>query len=126
MGGCLTQDVRFAPPQNADGTQQDRQNITGPLLAQYLLALMGPGRVGDPFSELLGGVFGPGGLPGGPGAPESGRWGDYVFNQEGTVRFIVCNFLLPECKTGVQRWIKLYLRSWRTTMHTSRCQLQKK
>lgn len=52
------------------------------MLAQYLLALMGPGRAADPFSELLGGMF-PGGIPGG-GSPEGGRWGDYVFNQEGT------------------------------------------
>ncbi|KAI0334401.1 hypothetical protein GY45DRAFT_1295236 [Cubamyces sp. BRFM 1775] len=66
-------------PRNPDGTQQDRPNITGTMLAQYLLALMGPGRVGDPFAERLGGLFGPGGMP--PGA-ESGRWGDYVFNQE--------------------------------------------
>ncbi|KAI0361065.1 hypothetical protein OH77DRAFT_1585238 [Trametes cingulata] len=69
---------QFAP-RNPDGTQQDRPNITGPMLAQYLLALMGPGRAGDPFAELLGGMFGPAGMP--PGA-ESGRWGDYVFNQE--------------------------------------------
>ncbi|OSD06197.1 hypothetical protein PYCCODRAFT_1405126 [Trametes coccinea BRFM310] len=66
-------------PRNPDGTQQDRPNITGPMLAQYLLALMGPGRSGDPFTDLLGGMFGPAGMP--PGA-ESGRWGDYVFNQE--------------------------------------------
>ena len=53
------------------------------MLAQYLLALMGPGRAADPFSELLGGMF-PGGIPGG-GSPEGGRWGDYVFNQEGVL-----------------------------------------
>ncbi|KAI0639925.1 hypothetical protein C8Q77DRAFT_1205336 [Trametes polyzona] len=67
-------------PRNPDGTQQDRPNITGAMLAQYLLALMGPGRAGDPFSEFLGGMFGPAGMP--PGSAESGRWGDYVFNQE--------------------------------------------
>lgn len=43
-------------------------------MAQYLLALFGGGREartpGDPFAELL-------------GMPSSGRWGDYVFNQEG-------------------------------------------
>ncbi len=33
-------------------------------------------------------MFGPGGLPGMPGGPESGRWGDYVFNQEGTSVFL--------------------------------------
>ncbi|KAI0363637.1 hypothetical protein BV20DRAFT_975484 [Pilatotrama ljubarskyi] len=70
---------QFAP-RNLDGTSQDRPNITGPMLAQYLLALMGPGRAGDPFSQLLGGMFGPAGMP--PGGAESGRWGDYVFNQE--------------------------------------------
>ncbi|KAI8981151.1 hypothetical protein BD414DRAFT_464121 [Trametes punicea] len=69
---------QFAP-RNPDGPHQGRPNITGPMLAQYLLALMGPGRVDDPFAELLGGMFGPAGMP--PGA-ESGRWGDYVFNQE--------------------------------------------
>ncbi|EIW64009.1 uncharacterized protein TRAVEDRAFT_55066 [Trametes versicolor FP-101664 SS1] len=71
---------QFAPPRNLDGTAQDRPNITGPMLAQYLLALMGPGRGGDPFSDMLGGMFGPAGMP--PGGAESGRWGDYVFNQE--------------------------------------------
>ncbi|RPD65085.1 hypothetical protein L227DRAFT_650200 [Lentinus tigrinus ALCF2SS1-6] len=71
----------FAPPRNVDGTQQGSPNITGPLLAQYLLTLMGPGRGGDPFAELLGGVFGPGATPG-AGGSEPGRWGDYVFNQE--------------------------------------------
>ncbi|TFK95009.1 hypothetical protein K466DRAFT_641844 [Polyporus arcularius HHB13444] len=70
----------FAPPRNADGTQQGPPNITGPLLAQYLLTLMGPGRGGDPFAELLGGMFGPGATP--VGGAEPGRWGDYVFNQE--------------------------------------------
>nr|QIE48509.1 hypothetical protein [Trametes gibbosa] len=70
---------QFAP-RNADGPSEDRANITGPMLAQYLLALMGPGRAGDPFSDLIGGMFGPPGMP--PGGAESGRWGDYVFNQE--------------------------------------------
>ncbi|KAH0838083.1 hypothetical protein J3R83DRAFT_6325 [Lanmaoa asiatica] len=47
-------------------------DITGPLMAQYLLAMFGRehhGR-GDPFAELL-------------GMPPSAQWGDYVFNQEG-------------------------------------------
>ncbi|KAH9858317.1 hypothetical protein C2E23DRAFT_747551 [Lenzites betulinus] len=70
---------QFAPPR-ASRTQEDRANITGPMLAQYLLALMGPGRAGDPFSDLMGGMFGPAGMP--PGGAENGRWGDYVFNQE--------------------------------------------
>ncbi|KAI1794051.1 hypothetical protein LXA43DRAFT_189892 [Ganoderma leucocontextum] len=74
---------QFAPPRNADGTQQDRPNITGPMLAQYLLGFMGPGHGVDPLSELLGGVFGPPGrgMTSGVG-PEDGRWGDYVFNQQ--------------------------------------------
>ncbi|KAI0756485.1 hypothetical protein C8Q80DRAFT_1128877 [Daedaleopsis nitida] len=75
---------QFAPPRTG-GTQQDRPNIAGPLIAQYLLSLMGPGRGGDPFADMVGGMFGPGGLPsgaGGGGGGESGRWGDYVFNQE--------------------------------------------
>ncbi|KAG1754952.1 uncharacterized protein EDB91DRAFT_1096254 [Suillus paluster] len=52
-------------------------DITGPMMAQYLLALLGHGPIGrgmDPFTELF--TLGPEG--GGP----SGRWGDYVFNQE--------------------------------------------
>ena len=51
-------------------------------MAQYLLAMLGgAGRGGPNF-------FGPMGLfdpeEGGPGgAPGGGRWGDYVFTQEG-------------------------------------------
>ncbi|KIJ22023.1 hypothetical protein PAXINDRAFT_124451 [Paxillus involutus ATCC 200175] len=47
------------------------QDITGPLMAQYLLALLGREQTGrgDPFSELL-------------GIPRTGQLGDYVFNQE--------------------------------------------
>ncbi|KAI0673647.1 hypothetical protein C8Q78DRAFT_1067924 [Trametes maxima] len=77
-GGEIPRLSQFAP-RNTDGTQQDRPNITGAMLAQYLLTLLGPRRAGDPFSEFLGGMFGAAGMP--PGA-ESGRWGDYVFNQE--------------------------------------------
>lgn len=58
-------------------------DITGPLMAQYLLALFGReppnhGR-GDPFAEIL-------------GMPPSARWGDYVFNQEGgcLLSFLPC------------------------------------
>lgn len=45
------------------------------MMAQYLLALLGQGPTGrgmDPFTEPF---LGPEG--------GSGRWGDYVFNQEG-------------------------------------------
>ncbi|KAG1864675.1 hypothetical protein DFJ58DRAFT_772402 [Suillus subalutaceus] len=48
-------------------------DITGPMMAQYLLALLGQGRGADPFAEMF--SLSP---EGGPG----GRWGDYVFNQE--------------------------------------------
>lgn len=58
-------------------TRPDGHVINGPLMAQYLLAMLAnrPGR-GDPFHEIFGGMLGPEG-------GESGRWGDYVFNQEG-------------------------------------------
>lgn len=54
--------------------------MAGPLMAQYLLSMLGsrPGG-GDPLHDLLGGMLGPGGA----GGAENGRWGDYVFNQEG-------------------------------------------
>lgn len=51
------------------------------MMAQYLLALLGQGPTGrgaDPFAEMF--SLGP---EGGPG----GRWGDYVFNQEGVYLF---------------------------------------
>lgn len=63
-----------------------RDTIEGPLMLQYLLAMLqhpgGPGgRGGDPLAGLFGGAA--------PSAAETGRWGDYVFNQEG--RHILCN-----------------------------------
>ncbi|TFK41839.1 hypothetical protein BDQ12DRAFT_677249 [Crucibulum laeve] len=51
---------------------QNGPTITGPLMAQYLMALLGQN---DPLSALFAGGLG-GGLP------ENGRMGDYVFNQE--------------------------------------------
>lgn len=56
-------------------------SIAGPLMAQYLMTLLASrGMAGQ--ADL----FGPAGLNfmmgGGVGA-ENGRWGDYVFNQEG-------------------------------------------
>jgi len=65
----------FIGGSNAPG--QDRGGITGALMAQYLLAMLGsrPGH-GDPFHEMMGGTFG------GPESLGNGRWGDYVFNQE--------------------------------------------
>ncbi|KAH7886051.1 hypothetical protein F5I97DRAFT_1809016 [Phlebopus sp. FC_14] len=58
----------FLQRENPQG--RHAHDITGPLMAQYLLALMGHGPTtrGDPFAELLG--------------VQGGRWGDYVFNQE--------------------------------------------
>ena len=52
------------------------------MMAQYLLALLGNR---DPLSQMLAAGLG------GPGGPESGRMGDYVFNQDGLLdvtRFI--------------------------------------
>ncbi|KAF6766710.1 hypothetical protein DFP72DRAFT_867341 [Ephemerocybe angulata] len=62
----------FMGPQPSEaGAGGDR--ITGPMMAQYLLALLGNR---DPLTAMLAGGMG------GPGGPESGRMGDYVFNQE--------------------------------------------
>ncbi|EMD32653.1 hypothetical protein CERSUDRAFT_118680 [Gelatoporia subvermispora B] len=60
-----------------DSGPQDRNPLTGPLLAHYLLTMLAsrqPG--GDDFPGLLGGLFGP------PPGAENGRWGDYALNQE--------------------------------------------
>ncbi|KAH9947118.1 hypothetical protein B0H21DRAFT_807959 [Amylocystis lapponica] len=67
----------FVSGGGANARAQDQGGITGPLMAQYLLAMLGsrPGH-GDPLHDMLGGAFG------GPGGAENGRWGDYVFNQE--------------------------------------------
>ncbi|KAG2156569.1 uncharacterized protein EDB93DRAFT_1310544, partial [Suillus bovinus] len=65
----------FLRRENQSGPRQPG-DITGPMMAQYLLALLGQGQTGrglDPFAEMF--SLGP---EGGPG----GRWGDYVFNQE--------------------------------------------
>jgi hypothetical protein len=54
---------------------QDRERINGPLMFQYLLAMLSqPGRTG-PIPEFFEGMT--------PGSTEAGRFGDYVFNQEG-------------------------------------------
>ena len=85
----MSQFLRRGP---TDTDNDDHTNITGPMLAQYLMALLGAQRHGaarggvggDPFAELLGGL-GPLGAfgAGGQGQEGNGRWGDYVFNQEG-------------------------------------------
>ncbi|OAX40082.1 hypothetical protein K503DRAFT_855607 [Rhizopogon vinicolor AM-OR11-026] len=65
----------FMRRDNQSGPRQPG-DITGPMMAQYLLALLGQGPTGrgvDPFTELFAGP---------EGGASSGRWGDYVFNQE--------------------------------------------
>lgn len=58
----------------SSGPRQDRDTINGPLMFQYLLAMLQqPGRrapMGDMFEGMM------------PPGAESGRMGDYVFNQE--------------------------------------------
>ncbi|KAG0700666.1 hypothetical protein DFH29DRAFT_807261 [Suillus ampliporus] len=69
MSEFLRRDNQSGPRQPGD--------ITGPMMAQYLLALLGHGPIGrgmDPFTELF--TLGP------EGGGQNGRWGDYVFNQE--------------------------------------------
>jgi len=81
----MSQFLRRGPESNMGGP--DRAGITGPMMANYLMALlrsqrpggmrMGGGVGGDPFAELLFGGLGAHESEGG-----NGRWGDYVFNQE--------------------------------------------
>lgn len=85
----MSQFLRRGP---ANFDDDDQVNITGPMMAQYLMALLSARRPGaarsgtgsDPFAELFGGPgpFGAFGA-GGQGHGGDGRWGDYVFNQEG-------------------------------------------
>ncbi|KAJ3534464.1 hypothetical protein NM688_g7132 [Phlebia brevispora] len=57
------------------GQGPGRGTIEGPLMLQYLLAMLQqPGGRGDQFLEMFGGAH--------PSGAETGRWGDYVFNQE--------------------------------------------
>ena len=73
------------PEPNARGT------IEGPLMLQYLLTMLqhpgAPGGRGG--GDALFDMFG--GPP--PGAAQSGRWGDYVFNQEGIYLCLIWNIL---------------------------------
>lgn len=101
----MSQFLRRGPGADSDADiddpgAHDRQNITGPMMAQYLMALLGAqrpggargGAGGDPFAELFGGLGPLGGLGafgGGEGQAGNGRWGDYVFNQEGTYHLAV-------------------------------------
>ncbi|KAG9314122.1 hypothetical protein JVU11DRAFT_4905 [Chiua virens] len=67
---------------NNNNNMRPPGDITGPLMAQYLLTLFGrePNGRGDPFAELL-------------GMPPSAQWGDYVFNQEGW-SLVICPYSL--------------------------------
>ncbi|EPT03544.1 hypothetical protein FOMPIDRAFT_1058763 [Fomitopsis schrenkii] len=58
----------------SQGRQDNGPGIAGPLMVQYLLAMLGnrPGNGMDDFFPLMGMAEG----------SENGRWGDYVFNQE--------------------------------------------
>lgn len=76
-----TRNFVLGGPPTLGNSRRDRNDenasIAGPLMAQYLLSMLAsrsPGGIrGDPFGGL--------GVNFGEGA-ESGRWGDYVFNQE--------------------------------------------
>lgn len=73
----------------------ERNTLAGPLMAQYLLALLTAQRAGgtalrgnvggDPLLDIFG-RFGP---PGEGPQSTGSRWGDYVFNQEGTPQLII-------------------------------------
>ncbi|KAI0734406.1 hypothetical protein C8Q72DRAFT_806178 [Fomitopsis betulina] len=54
--------------------RQDNAGIAGPLMVQYLLAMLG-GRQRNGMDDFFP-------LMGMPEGAENGRWGDYVFNQE--------------------------------------------
>lgn len=60
---------------NSAGAVPGGSTIGGNLFAQYLFSMLanqgGQGPNGMPFPGLMGDL------------PENGRWGDYVFNQEG-------------------------------------------
>lgn len=92
---CILTTPRFIQraPQGGQGGP-DHETINGPLMFQYLLAMLSQGRNGG-TPGVLPGMFPPG--------AEGGRWGDYVFNQEGIVSVspvahepnIDTNILLP-------------------------------
>ena len=65
---------RFLNPM--PGPMRDGGTITGPMMAQYLMALLGS-RGADPSAGLFG-LNGP-----------HGRMGDYVFNQQGMLHSTV-------------------------------------
>lgn len=63
-----------------------RGDISGAMMAQYLMALLasGPGRRGQHGGDPTGDPFGGPGM----GGPEGGRWGDYAFSQDGVPKNI--------------------------------------
>ncbi|CAL1694479.1 unnamed protein product [Somion occarium] len=67
----LSEFIQRAPQGGQGGP--DHETINGPLMFQYLLAMLSQGRNGG-TPGVLPGMFPPG--------AEGGRWGDYVFNQE--------------------------------------------
>jgi hypothetical protein len=69
----------------------DGPTITGPIMAQYLMAMLGQR---DPSHEMFGR---------GLGDLADGRMGDYVFNQEGNF-YLVCHDHLIFDPT-IQPWI---------------------
>lgn len=65
----------------ATGASQPRDmDIPGQLMAQYLMALLGGATLGSPRGSPF---FGP--FPGSGETGNAGRWGDYVFTQEGVL-----------------------------------------
>ncbi|KAJ7170195.1 hypothetical protein C8R46DRAFT_1350073 [Mycena filopes] len=60
--------------------------ITGPIMARYLMALLGREHLSDVFARGMG------------EGPAAGRMGDYVFNQEGTLisRYLTIPFKCPQ------------------------------
>lgn len=55
----------------------DGAGITGPIMARYLMALLGRENLTEMFARGMG------------GGPPSGRMGDYVFNQEGEPTLVI-------------------------------------
>lgn len=76
LSGLLSHTTSYSLMRRRDEPGTPRGDISGAMMAQYLMALLagGPGRGGrhggDMFGDMLGG-------------PEGGRLGDYAFSQEG-------------------------------------------
>ena len=63
-------------------------NISGPMMAQYLMALLGH-RDPAPFGML-----------------ENGRMGDYVFNQEGNMKVVLAISSIADNISYLKPWTK--------------------